>query len=101
MKHTQGPWGIDAGLIMAARDKSGYQQTIASIYGPDGEAWDAETSTRANAALIAAAPDMLAALEASAATLEALQKHLIGNQAALAAIQAKACRANIAKAKGV
>lgn len=61
--HTSGPWANNDGLIMGARDASGYQQTVASIYGPDGEQWDAETSTRQNASLIAAAPDMLAALE--------------------------------------
>lgn len=61
-KHSPGPWFNDDGLIMAARDSSGYQKTVASIYGPDGEAWDADTAPRANAALIEAAPDLLAAI---------------------------------------
>jgi len=61
-QHTPGPWVIDSGTIKGQRDASGYTQSVASIYGPDGEAWDAETSCRANARLIAAAPDLARAL---------------------------------------
>jgi len=57
-KHTPGPWGVerdrDGDLIVSQPGNDG--QVIVSMRGADGPEWDA------NARLIAAAPDLLAAL---------------------------------------
>jgi hypothetical protein len=62
-KHTSSPWTLDTltGTVIGPNVR-GYCANVANIYGPDGEAWDAETETRGNAALIVEAPAMLAAL---------------------------------------
>ena len=55
-KHTPGPWKVDEiyGLIMSEESE------IAAVHGASGGPKEA----KANAALIAAAPDLYAALEA-------------------------------------
>ena len=62
------PWRVctTTGVIVSAhyewrRDR--YAATIGGVYGPDGEAWDAEESARAAAHLIGAAPQLANALE--------------------------------------
>ena len=96
-KHTPGPWHIGVRTFHAGRD----------VYGPKGEpvavADDAITATpeaEANARLIAAAPDLLAALEALTACASmsgpaGTTAYLISNE------RMQAARAAIAKATGV
>lgn len=57
-KHTPGPW-------KPIRDLS---SKMVGIWADDGEGWVGEVETMADAKLIAAAPDLLAALEAIMAT---------------------------------
>jgi hypothetical protein len=72
------PWTLDSttGLIISAealwRDDS-YKATVAAVYGPDGEAWNAEASSRASAALMVAAPELADALDRY---LRATEAHL-------------------------
>lgn len=60
--HTAGPWTIEAGYILASDGTD-----IADVKGGDGFQFiddDDNAECLANARLIAAAPDLLAALEA-------------------------------------
>jgi hypothetical protein len=88
-KHTPGPWHIGVRTFHAGRD----------VYGPKGEpvavADDAITATpeaEANARLIAAAPDLLAALQAIMGDPDAVD-HILH-------LDAVAADAAIAKATG-
>ena len=54
MKHTKGKWGVDQGEF--GLDINNGEGTIGTIYGDDIE-------TKANANLIAAAPELLEALK--------------------------------------
>jgi hypothetical protein len=59
---------------------------------------DLEKEAEANAHLIAAAPDLLEALNCSAHTLRAIEKHLTGNQLAMVKVQIAACESLIERA---
>ena len=81
-KHTPGPWTVDGcGMERKRADGSPWRSltistpgdnpaTVAEVCIKMGGKWKDETA-RANAALIAAAPDLLAALEAVASIGEA------------------------------
>ena len=101
-KHTPGPWAkIQAIDITAADIRTVSGTTVATAYGHDLE------TTKANTALIASSPDLLAALEQIAEACE-LIKEDVGHKdpfrdgwgQAHAKLGAFA-RAAIAKAKGV
>jgi hypothetical protein len=73
-QHTPGPWAIQGGFI-TAHDGAGYEKAIAKI--KTGRDWPLvqpakqdEAEAAANARLIAAAPDLLAALEHAVFELE-------------------------------
>ena len=99
-KHTPGPWNIEHDKIEGIRP-------ICQLYHPCGDIvdWptdnpdDGDREAEANAALIAAAPDLLAALEA-------LQKEAWKNRTGNVKkdfsllLADSAARAAIAKAKG-
>jgi len=62
-KHTPSPWYTDTAgqgdiTVTSTHDKHGSDQDVCEVYGASDE------EQAANAALIAAAPDLLAALEA-------------------------------------
>lgn len=62
------PWSVDlkTGDVRSFTygwRSDAYRSTVCAIYGPDGEAWDAESETRANAHLVAAAPELADALD--------------------------------------
>jgi hypothetical protein len=64
-KHTPGPWVADGSRVrIATPTKCGYREglRIDTCYIED--AWENDPEAEANARLIAAAPDMLTALEA-------------------------------------
>ena len=96
-KHTPGPWGPRSLPDMVGTEN----MLIASVYPMHGEAPE---ECEANACLIAAAPDMLAALEATAAYLQDLMQSLIGAgldmRGGRTADQLMTVRAAIAKATG-
>jgi hypothetical protein len=91
--HTPGPWSVDTrggGLTVRATDK------------PNHNAWDTAHITggnAANAALIAAAPDLLEALEALQAEAWTRRTGNVNKDYGLL-IADSAARAAIAKAKG-
>ena len=91
-KHTPGPWetpGEDGGeRVICYQDSTGKRRTLAHVY--DGEEFG---SMEANARLIAAAPELLAALQRSLNWLSSYS----GDGALGAYEQA---RAAIAKASG-
>jgi hypothetical protein len=70
MRHTKGPWKIHNGCgqcregIEVVKYRDGRIWTVAMCHGFDGEPFKWGEETQANANLIAAAPDLLAALEA-------------------------------------
>ena len=88
-KHRPGPWGLMAGMPTNVLDNGGLRVARCDY---DGD-FDA-TSAHANARLIAAAPDLLAALQAMNACLSIPSSHLQWTEA-----NAFACAA-IAKATG-
>lgn len=97
-KHTQGPWVADLGeayRVRAQRD-GGQVAIMMNLKGPHGMGGRRDgDEVAANARLIAAAPDLLAALEAILP--DAIANH-IGGPDTQARIDA--ARAAIAKAKG-
>jgi hypothetical protein len=66
-KHTPGPWTAN-GTAIEAEAPNGRSDTVAHVYG-DRDA-PVRGSPRANAALISASPDLLAACEAALETFE-------------------------------
>lgn len=106
-KHTEGPWHVEAMTDSAGR------QSFAICHFADtiGEAYKADRTetTRANASLIAAAPDLLAALRDAARAIDTVRdrapdtssnaKQCAAHRAELRAIAAAALAA-IAKATG-
>lgn len=70
MSHTQGPWKVDEnhkGFVDIRRDVESYTSVIATVWDFYAENYES------NARLIAAAPDMLEALEEVVAMTENLQ----------------------------
>lgn len=99
-QHTPGPWQVDRyGHVTPA---NGDGSSIAAVTLWDGAAnTPAELAeSQANARLIAAAPDLLAVMGATLATLQACLPHLKGNQEAMVKVQILACATAIAKAEG-
>jgi hypothetical protein len=95
-KHTKGPWHADAdGRIVDAEGRP-----VASLWGrlKDGSARDGEAETAANRALIAAAPELLAALNGILAD-DAPQTSLADQRVRWNA-RMEAARAAVAKAEG-
>lgn len=99
-QHTKGPWsafkdiGTPAGTLKVAQEHwlsdPFSAPLVAAVYGEEGE-------QQANASLIAAAPELLAALEALLGWHEAFP--LAQGEAELPVVQR--ARAAVAKAKGV
>lgn len=108
--HTPGPWVVTGDLdsLRVVNDNSdnpnacdGVRQVAHVVQGGYEIANYAEAE--ANARLIAAAPDMLAALEASLAEMRAFAKYWTSPKMGLSRSESKAeemARAAIAKAKG-
>jgi hypothetical protein len=76
---TPGPWMIEGDAssyvpitVGVAHDMSGDRVFMPVAYVHDGSVYDDQAMARANASLIAAAPDLLAALEDALSTLDAL-----------------------------
>lgn len=100
--HTSGPWTVSETHTGALSINKAPRVPVATV---GGAGWHlGEETARANARLIAAAPDLLAEAERDAAFLEQLAAHLEANgmpgQAGNCTIRAKATRAAIAKARG-
>lgn len=102
-KHTQGPWrfddqGKDSGNVMRGAIVAANGETVAEVFDidldPDADApvtmGKRKEECRQNGLLLAAAPELLAALEAAAKALNAVGAH----------VPCMAARAAIAKAKG-
>lgn len=93
-KHTPGPWEMDP-----------FIRSTHIVWGPDGQAVcaleDRGGTMIANAYLISAAPDLLAALEALTPILEAAESNASGNpEWSWVSPRINAARAAVAKAKG-
>lgn len=83
-KHTEGPWAITETKV-----RNGYEllvganmQKICAVYGSTTPLWDSVpgiTTGRANARLIAAAPDLLAQLKIARTELAALHQAFIAS----------------------
>lgn len=95
-KHTPGPWEVLGGLRTVVRGTG--RQKIAEITVPYGDDLRGHILTKANAHLMAAAPEMLAALDRAEAFIAGFEDDETqdGITEMLAAI-----RAAIAKAKGI
>lgn len=99
--HTLGPWTVmpeevDKAYIRIRGTKLGGRYKIANVITPiyDGADGSEAEETRANARLIAAAPELLAALQYLLADAECFAKHLRNSDCVAPA------RAAIAKATG-
>lgn len=99
MKHTPGPWKIIEGSTCLHVESEDRAFSTGCLCFRDADPW-------ANARLIAAAPNLLAALKATLATLEeaaalivADPGHSVGQAAQMEMIRRKA-EATIAKAEG-
>lgn len=81
-KHTPGPWSVDADGNVVTRLNVGDDDGIIALANRHVAFVDSDTC-RANAALIAAAPDLLAACERLTKLVEELAGHLafIGSEA--------------------
>lgn len=90
MKHTPGPWHVGKSLRIIGANS----QRVAVC--DDNEA----TPGMDNARLIAAAPDLLAALESTVKEIERLRHYTSGMDAQRAYTIAENASAAIAKAKG-
>ena len=84
-KHTPGPWVASRGGFLCQIAINSESDTLAVVYGENGE-------NKANASLIAAAPDLLEAIED---LMEAVKDHYEAG-----GYEWKQARAAIAKAKG-
>jgi len=95
-KHTPGPWNVydfgHGGCYIGTSDRPSVTQSIC-VVGNVREG-------KANAALIAAAPDMLLALESLECSLNCLRMELADPQAGEVGDLADEAKAAIAKAKG-
>ena len=97
-KSTPGPWhtpGLDDGNRVISAEIDGKRRTLAHVYGGDDYRLNVHTAaTRdANARLIAAAPDLLAALKLADERLEELGQPETG-------VRRTMIRAAISKAEG-
>jgi hypothetical protein len=89
-QHTPGPWKAEGWENLVVNSADGYTMTLAA-----GGKWAVLSELKANARLIAAAPDLLAALREVAGLWEDSDK-----TNGLAEIMARSARAAIAKAMG-
>lgn len=87
-EHTPGPWGYQLGAVV---DSEGY--LVADIRSRWDDGMEGEDYHFANAALIAAAPDLL---EAAQSALDCIMKHIPATEFA----PRDCLRAAIAKARG-
>ena len=89
-KHTPGPWFVTEGgqYIEASRYEHGGRQIVGKPQGDNPEQWNA------NARLIAAAPELLEALQSVVAWMDA------PDESAFSDTQLDCVRAAIAKATG-
>lgn len=71
-QHTPGPWAIESGGLNRYVVEESTGNVLASLNYPSHRDIDNE---RANARLIAAAPELLQALELAKATIERLHRH--------------------------
>ena len=97
-RHTPGPWRVVPGKeFQVERATAAYDRQIAHVYGPDADSVEQGIkAAAANAYLIAAAPDMLAALRQAGVALAAIR----GEQFRAPQMSAlDAVRAAIAKAE--
>jgi hypothetical protein len=97
-KHTPAPWFVDKDhIVRVGRPGSGFLMPVKIATGWKEDAWfgdDSDEESRANAHLIAAAPELLEALESVVSQLEG---HVLHNGDVSAINTAYAA---IAKAKG-
>ena len=97
-QHTRGPWRVDrddSGLFIRMEPLGDLDQYLAVYASPD------EEQREADAALIAAAPDLLAACEAALRALEHNRQRGLENMTPLAyEVEIDTLREAIAKAKG-
>ena len=68
--HTPGPWCVNGPTIAGGADACGIPLPLAHVLNPYSGASGAADRIAANAALIAAAPELLAALQALTAACE-------------------------------
>ena len=95
MAHTPGPWTYEKGL--GCKTISGQDYDIADTVGLDNERGGED---EANARLIAAAPDLMKALERAEQTIRNLgNAALTGDPKQIALNEAANLRADIAKAR--
>lgn len=73
-EHTPGPWCTNGGLVRTADANNITNRKIASVFGPMGDA-----EKIANARLIAAAPELLDALEGLSDILSRAESNASGN----------------------
>ena len=108
MSHTKGPWVIEWLPFMGEYDSEGERnpdvafigppkadQAVAIAFPPEGENPYDSPTLKADAALIAAAPDLLEALESLLA--HTVSMYASGNRSIFAIVKAEEA---IAKAKG-
>ena len=96
-KHTPGPWTNDDGLVNGIESRTGRVEQTPSLDIFDAGDWPSalQDEAQANAKLIAAAPDMLAALKLFISTYAATQTHptIIQEAAVISAIRAAIAKA--------
>jgi hypothetical protein len=97
-EHTPGPWQVDYELL-ATFENDGRTEELIEIVGDSRGNTPCYATSKVDARLIAAAPDMLAALKELDDTVNEPNDHKDGWEAALERASNKA-RAAIAKAEG-
>lgn len=91
-KHTPGPWHVVANLVQGKRKPNGDSRTVAMV--------GSSSEDDANARLIAAAPDLLAALEGLAEIVNEETTRFPANRVVPAGVAYAAAVNAIAKARG-
>jgi hypothetical protein len=89
-KHTKGPWTYTPNTMYVLGKPDGVPNPVAAPYGRDAE------QCQANAALIAAAPKLLEALQ----QIERLSREADGKAVDVPAMLGDIARAAVAKAEG-